>query len=172
MPLLLLFLALFVFGESSEKVLALFDFPVSISVHDLGEILHQSKVSSHSISKTGKLAQLWDESHLVTSLPILVDKEWLIWVGDGFIVPGLVVVLIANLGTLLVESRRWRHSEIDSFDSVSLLVVLGDNGAAHHGSRDGFLPIASFLLTLVAKLRDIVESSVCSNNSKSHVDVQ
>lgn len=123
MPLLLLLLALFVFGESCKKILALFDLPVSISVHDLGKILHQPEVSPHGISKTCKLAQFWDQSHLVSSLPILVDKERLIWVRNGLVVPGLVVVLIAHLGSLLVESSCWRHSKIDSLDSVGLLIV-------------------------------------------------
>ena len=34
------------------------------------------------------------------------------------------------------------------------------------------MPIASFFLSLVAQLRDVVESSVCSNNSECHIDVQ
>ena len=34
------------------------------------------------------------------------------------------------------------------------------------------MPIASFFLALVAQLRDVIESSVCSYNSKSHIDVQ
>lgn len=123
MPLLLLLLAFFIFSKSSEKVLALFDLLVGVSVHDLGKIFHQPEVGPHGISKTCQLAQFRDQSHLISSLPILVDKERLIRIRDGFIVPGLIVVLIAHLGTLLVEGSRWGHSEVNSFNSVSFLVV-------------------------------------------------
>lgn len=106
MPLLLFLLALFVFGEGSEEILAFLDLSIGIGVDDLGEIFHQSEVSPHGISKTSELAKLWNQSNLVSSLPVLVDEEWLIWIGDSLIVPGLVVVLIAHLGTLLVKSCR------------------------------------------------------------------
>lgn len=123
MPLLLLLLTFFILGESSKQVLAFIDLLVSISVHDLGEILHQLEVSSHGISETSQLAELRDEGNLVTSLSVLVDKEWLIWIRDALIVPGLVVVCVADLGSLLVESGSWRHAEVDSLNSVGLLVV-------------------------------------------------
>ena len=123
MPLLLLLLAFFIFSKSSEKVLALFDLPVSVSVHDLSQIFHQSEVSSHGVGETSELAELGNESNLVSSLPVLVDKERLIWIRDGLVVPGLVVVLVADLGSLLVKGGLWRHSKVDSLDSVSLLVV-------------------------------------------------
>lgn len=128
MPLLLLLLAFFIFGEGREKVLALFDLPVGVSVHNLSEIFHQPEVSSHGVGKTCELAELWDESNLVSSLPVLVDKERLIWIRDSLVVPGLVVVLIADLGSLLVEGGRWGHSEVNSFNSVSFLIVPIKNG--------------------------------------------
>jgi len=150
--LLLLLLALLVLGESAEEILAFLDLPVGVSVHDLGKIFHQSEVSSHGVGETSELAELGNESNLVSSLPVLVDKERLIWIRDGLVVPGLVVVLVADLGSLLVKGGLWRHSKVDSLDSVSLLVVLGDNGASHHGSRNSILPISSFLFALVTQL--------------------
>lgn len=104
MPLLLLLFAFFVFSEGREKVLALFHFTIGIGMHDLGKIFHKPEVGPHSISKTSELAKLWNESYLISSLPVLVDKERLIWIRDSLIVPSLVVVLIAHLGTLLVKS--------------------------------------------------------------------
>ena len=123
MPLFLLLLALLVLGESSKQVLTFLDLSVGVSVHDLGKIFHQPEVGPHGISKTCQLAQFRDQSHLITSLPVLIDKERLIWVRDGFVVPGLIVVLIAHLGTLLVEGSRWGHSKVNSFNSVSFLIV-------------------------------------------------
>lgn len=123
MPLLLLLLAFFILGESSKQVLAFIDLLVSISVHDLGKILHQLEVSSHGVSETSELAELRDESNLVTSLPVLVDEEGLIWISDALIVPGLVVVLVAHLDSLLVKGGSWRHSKVDPLDSIGLLVV-------------------------------------------------
>lgn len=56
----LLFLALLVGLEVSHQVLDLLDLGLSIRVNDLCHILHQSKVSTHCISQTGNLTQLWD----------------------------------------------------------------------------------------------------------------
>ena len=123
MPLLLLLLAFFILGESSKQVLAFIDLLVSISVHDHGKILHQLEVSSHGVGETSELAELRDESNLVTSLPVLVDEERLVWISDALIVPGLVVVLVAHLGSLLVKGCCWRHSKVDPLNSVGLLVV-------------------------------------------------
>ena len=123
MPLLLLLLTFFILGESSEQILAFIDLPVSISVHDLGKIFHQSEVSSHGVGETSELTELRDESNLITSLPVLVDKERLVWISDALIIPGLVVVFVAHLSSLLVKGGFWTHAEVDPLDSVCLLIV-------------------------------------------------
>ena len=69
------------------------------------------------------MAEFWDERDFVSSLPILVDEKRLIEIGDVLVVPGLVVVLVAELGALLVERGLWRHAEVHSLNSVGLLVV-------------------------------------------------
>jgi hypothetical protein len=69
------------------------------------------------------LAELWDEGDLVTSLTVLVDEEWLVWVIDVLVVSGLVVLLVADLSTILVEGGLRAHTEVKAVDSVSLLVV-------------------------------------------------
>ena len=122
-PCLLLLLALFVFGESGEEVLAFSDFPVSVGVDDSSQILHEAEVSSHGIGQASELTQLGDECHLITSLSVLVDEKRLVWIGDVFIVSGLVVLRVADLSTLLVEGRCWTHAEINTFHAIRLLVV-------------------------------------------------
>ena len=69
------------------------------------------------------MAEFRNESDLVTSLPIFVDEKRLVKIRDVLIVPSLVVVFVADLGTLLVESSLRRHSKVDSLNSVCLLVV-------------------------------------------------
>lgn len=123
MPLLLLLLALLVGRESLEEVLALLNFLLSVGVDNLSKILHQTEVGSHGVCQPSKLAEFRNKRDLVSSLPIFVDEEWLVQIIDVLVVPGLVVVFVADLGSLLIESGLWRHSKINSFDSVSLLVV-------------------------------------------------
>lgn len=69
------------------------------------------------------MAELRDESDFVSGLPILVDEKRLIEIRNVLVVPGLVVVLVANLSALLVEGGLRGHAEVHSFDSVGLLVV-------------------------------------------------
>ena len=60
MPGGLLLLALLVGLEVVHQVLDLLDLSFSIGMHNLGQVLHQSEVSSHSISQTRQLTQLRD----------------------------------------------------------------------------------------------------------------
>jgi len=103
MPSLLLLLALLVLGEGGKEILALLDLLVSVGVDDLGKIFHQPEVSAHGVRQTSELAELWDQSDLVARLAVLVDEERLIWVLDILVVPGLVVLLVADLSTILVD---------------------------------------------------------------------
>lgn len=103
------------------------------------------------------MAEFWDERDFVSGLPILVDEKRLIEIGDVLVVPGLVVVLVADLGALLVEGGLRRHAEVHSLNSVGLLVVPCDDGASDHGSADGLLPISTSLLRLVSERREVVK---------------
>lgn len=123
MPLLLFFSALFIGCESAEKILALLHLLVSVGVHDLSKIFHEPEVSTHSICKTSELAELRDQRDLISSLSILVDEQRLVGVGDVLIVPGLVVLLVADLGAVLVEGGLWAHAEVEAINPVGLLVV-------------------------------------------------
>lgn len=123
MPSLLLLYALLVLCEGGEEILALLDLLVSVGVDDLGEIFHQPEVSAHGICQTCELAELWDQSDLITSLSVLVDEERLVWISDILVVPGLVVLLVADLSAVLVEGGLWAHAEVEAVDPVGLLVV-------------------------------------------------
>jgi len=118
------------------------------------------------------LAELWDERDFVSGLPILVDEKRLIEISDVLVVPGLVVVLVADLGALLVEGGLWRHAEVHPLNSVGLLVVPSDDGASDHGSADGLLPITTSLLRLVAECGEVVEGRVGPYHSESNLDVE
>jgi len=158
MPLLLLFLALLVGSESLEEVLALLHFLLSVGVDDLSEIFHQTEVGSHGVCQPSELTEFRNERDLVASLPIFVDEERLVKIADVLVVPSLVVVLVADLGSLLIESGLRGHSKINSFDSIGLLVVSGDHCASDHGGADSFLPVSSSLLGLVSECVEVVQS--------------
>lgn len=157
MPLLLLLSAFLVGCEGFEEIFAFIYFLLSVGVDNLGEIFHQTEVGSHGVCQSGELAEFWDESDLVSSLPVFVDEERLVEICNVLVVPSLVVVFVADLGSLLIERSLRRHSEVDSFYSVCLLVVSSDDSATHHGSRDCFLPISSSPFGLVSEGREIVQ---------------
>lgn len=132
MPLLLFLFALLILGESGEEILAFLDFLVSVGVNDLSKILHESEVRSHLVSESSQLAELWDQGNLITSLSVLVDQEWLVWIRDGLIVLGLVVLSITHLSSLLVESSLRAESEVNSINLISFLIVSSDDGGSYN----------------------------------------
>ena len=94
MPQLLLLLTLGIRLEDLKQVLALIDLSVSIGVHNLSKILHESEVTSHLVSQPSHLAQFRNQCDLVASLSVFVDQQGLIWLSDILIVSGLVVLLV------------------------------------------------------------------------------
>lgn len=78
MPLLLLLLAFLVGCEGFEEIFAFFNFLLSVGMDDLGKIFHKTEVSSHGVCQPCELAEFWDESDLVSSLPIFVDEKRLV----------------------------------------------------------------------------------------------
>jgi hypothetical protein len=96
-------------------------------VDDLSKVFHESEIRTHRICETGQLAQLRYQSHLIASFAILVDQKRLVWIADVLIVPGFVVLCVADLSALLVKGSLWTHVEVDAVDPVCLLVVLCDN---------------------------------------------
>lgn len=51
----------------------------------------------------------------------------MIWIVDGLIVPGLVVILVADLGPVLVERGLRTHTVVDTLNFVGLLIVSINN---------------------------------------------
>lgn len=172
MPSLLLLLALLVLGEGGEKVLALLDFLLRVGVDDLGEILHESEVGTHGVSEPGELAELWDQSDFISSLPVLVDEERLVRIGDVLIVPGLVVLSVAHLSAVLVEGRGRAHAEVDSLNTVCFLVVASDDSATGKSCGDSFLPVTAFLFGLVTQLGDVTKDRIGSHDLEGDIDVE
>lgn len=73
-PQLLLLLALFICLEVVHQVLDLFDLGLSIGMHNLGQILHQSEISTHGVSQTCELAEFGDQSYLLACAAVLIDQ--------------------------------------------------------------------------------------------------
>jgi hypothetical protein len=97
MPEFLLLLTLGVRVEDVDQILALFYLSISIGVHDLGEVLHETEVCSHGVRQTGYLAKLREKSNLSTGLSVLVDEKWLVGFFDVLVVASLVVLLVRDL---------------------------------------------------------------------------
>jgi len=79
----------------------------SIGVYDLGKVLLKSEVSLHLIGQASQLTKFWNEGDLVTSLAILVDEQGLVDVGHSLIVLRLVVLEVADSGSILFECGLW-----------------------------------------------------------------
>ena len=79
----------------------------SIGVHDLGKVLLESEVGPHLLGQAGQLTKFWNEGDLVTSLAILVDEQGLVGVGHSLIVLRLVVLEVADSGSILFECGLW-----------------------------------------------------------------
>jgi hypothetical protein len=123
MPQFRFLLTLGIRVEYLKEVLALSYLSVGIGMQDLSKILHQSEVSSHTVSQASHLTQRGNQSNFIPGLSILVDQQGLVWLSNIFIVSGLVVVLVADLGSLLIEGGLWTLSEVNSFNFVCLLIV-------------------------------------------------
>ena len=189
MPLLLLLDTLFVGSESGKEILTLAYFLISVSVDNLSKILHQPEIGSHDICQACKLTEFWDERDLITGLAVLVDEEWLVWVRDGFVVPSLVVLGVADLGAILVKCALWTHAEVDAFYPVGFLVVSireknkirnlqmfeylpGDYRTTDESRINGLLPITTALLSFVSKGGDVTENGVSPDYSEGDVDIE
>lgn len=129
-PHLLFFNTLSIAGEVRHQVLDLLDLCFGVSVNDLGQVLHETEVSTHGVGQTGQLAELRDQSHLDACAAVLVDQKRLVASLDLLVVAGLIVLLVRCLDAILVEGRLRRLGKVDAVDAVSLLVVAGDHCAA------------------------------------------
>lgn len=103
-PSLLFLLALLVLSESLEQAFAFLDLLLSVRMHNLGEILHESEISSHGVRQTSELTQFWNEGDLDTSLAVLVDQQGLVQVSDVLVILLLVVLRVRDLLLILLES--------------------------------------------------------------------
>jgi len=92
MPKRLLFDTLRVGLEVGHQILDLLDLGVGVGVENLREILHESEIGTHRISQARQLAQLGNESNLVSRAAILVDEQRLILVVDSLVVASTVVL--------------------------------------------------------------------------------
>ena len=171
-PKSLLLDALFVCPEVVHQIFDFFDFGISVSVHDHGKILHEAEVGTHGISQASQLTKLRYEGDLVTCASVLVDQQWLIHVGDVFVVSSSVVLLVAGWSPVLVEGGCWTLSEVDPIDLVGLLVVSSDHSRTSECFLDSCLAIASALLGFVTQVVHVVQTIVCPNNFEADVDVE
>jgi len=157
-PELLLLLTLRIAVEDFKKVATLCDLPVSVGVRDLSEVLHETEVGAHLVGESRHLAELRNQGDLGTGLPVLVNEQGLVGLGDVLVVAGLVVLLVRDLSTRLVESGVWALSKVDSLNAVGLLVVPGDHGRSFESLLELCLGVTTSLLNLLTKLVHVLEN--------------
>ena len=125
--MLLFFKAFFILSESLEKVFALFNLFLSVCMHNLGQVFHETEICSHRISKATQLTKFRDKSYLITCLSVFVNEQRLVWIINALIISSFVVLSVADLSTLLVKSCFRTQAEVYSVHSVSFLIVLCNN---------------------------------------------
>lgn len=99
-------------------------------MNDLCKVLHQTEVGTHSVSQASQLTKFRNKSNFIACSSVLVDEEGLVRVGNVLVVAGLVVVSVAGLSAVLVETGLWTLVEVNAIDLVRLLVVLGDHSCS------------------------------------------
>jgi len=129
-PHLLLLNALSIASEVRHQVLDLLDLCFGVSVNDLGQVLHETEVSTHGVGQTGQLAELRNQSYLVACAAVLVNEKRLVTGLDLLVIAGLVVLLIRCLDAVLVKGRLRRLGKVDAVNAVGFLVVAGNHCAA------------------------------------------
>lgn len=172
MPKLLLLDAFFVCLEVLHQVLNLLDLRISVCVHDLCKILHQTEVGTHCVSQTSQLTEFRNKGDLITCSPVFVDEKGLVGVRNGLVVAGLVVVAVAGLGALFVEAGLWTLPEVNAIDLVRLLVVLGDHSCSCQSLLDGLITILIAPFSVLPNFVHVLQHSVGSNDFEAHVYVQ
>jgi hypothetical protein len=171
-PKLLLLDTFFICLEVLHQVFYLLDLRISVSVHDLCKVLHQTEVGTHSVCQTSQLTKLRNKGDLIACSSVFVDEKGLVGIRDGLVVAGLVVVAIAGLSALFVEAGLWTLVEVNAIDLVRLLVVLGDHSCSSQSLLDGFVAILIAPFSILSDFVHVFKHSVGSNDLKTHVDVQ
>ena len=172
MPKLLLLDAFFICLEVLHQVLNLLDLRISVCVHDLCKILHQTEVGTHCVSQTSQLTELRNEGDLIACSSVFVDEKGLVGVRDGLVVAGLVVVAVAGLGALLVKAGLWTLTEVNAIDLVRLLVVLGDHSCPSKSLLDGLITILIAPFSILPNFVHVLQHCVGSNDFEAHVHIQ
>ena len=172
MPLLLLFKAFFILCESLEKVFALFNLFLSVCMHNLGQVFHETEICSHRISKATQLTKFRDKSYLITCLSVFVNEQRLVWIIDALIISSFIVLSVADLGTLLVKSCFRTQTEVDSVHSIGFLIVLCNDCSTRKSILKFLLPVLLLFFSFFSQLIHVIEKRVRTNNTKSDVYVE
>ena len=172
MPLLLLFKAFFIFCKSLKKVFALFNLFLSVCMHNLGEVFHETEICTHRISKATQLTKFRDKSYLITSFAVFNNEQRLVWIIDALIISSFVVLRVADLGALLVKSRFRTQTEVDSVHSVSFLIVLCNDCSTRKSILKFLLPVFLLFFSFFSQLVHVIEKRVRANNTKSYIYIE
>ena len=96
-------------------------------MYNLSEILHETEVCTHGVSESSQLTKFRDESDFVSCSPVFVNQQRLIWLIDALIVSSLVVLTVACLSALFVETCLRTLGKVNTVDLVCLLIVFCNN---------------------------------------------
>jgi len=171
-PKLLLLDALLVCLEMLHQVLNLLNLGISISVDDLCKILHETEVSTHSISQPSQLTEFRNESDLISRSPVLVDEQRLIWFLDSLVVAGLIVVTVTYLSALFIETGLGTLAKVNTIDLVRLLIVLSDDCRTGESLLDGFVAILVAPFSILSNFLHVLKHCVSPDYFKAHIDIE
>lgn len=171
-PKLLLLDALFVCLEMLHQVLNLLNLGICISVNDLCKILHETEVSTHSISQPSQLTEFRNKSDLISRSPILVDEQRLIWFLNSLVVAGLIVVTVTYLSALFIEAGLGTLTKVNTIDLVRLLIVLSDDCRTGESLLDGFVAILVAPFSILSYFLHVLQHCIGSDDFEAHIDIK
>ena len=168
---MLLFAFLIVF-EAFHQVLDLLYFCIRISVYNLCEILHETEVCTHGVSESSQLTKFRDESDFVSCSSVFIYQQRLIWLIDALIVSSLVVLTVACLSALFVETCLRTLSKVNTVDLVRLLIVFSDNSRTGESLLNSIIGVLVATLSVLSDFLHVLEDSVCTDHFEANVNVE
>jgi hypothetical protein len=96
----------------------------------------------------------------------------LIWLIDALIVSSLVVLTVACLSALFVETCLRTLSKVNTVDLVCLLIVFSDNSRTGECLLNSIITVLVATLSVLSDFLHVLEDSVCTDHFEANVNVE
>jgi hypothetical protein len=96
----------------------------------------------------------------------------LIWLIDALIVSSLVVLTVACLSALFVETCLRTLSKVNTVDLVCLLIVFCNNSRTGECLLNSIITVLVATLSVLSDFLHVLEDSVCTDHFEANVNVE